>query len=132
MKGTIVLRNPIKINGKKVEKLKYDTEKITPDDFFDSCTRATSGAGLMSGTTFIERDHKTHLYFGMYSVVEENKEVTIEDMLRITGYDVIQLTNIGAFFTLGLERRPGETSDETSEHTAEDSQSAPTKSEKEA
>lgn len=130
MKGTIILRNPIKINGKKVETLKYDTEKITSDDFFDACTRAGSGsANPFAGTTFIEKDHKTHLYLGFYAVVNANKDVTIEDMLRITGFDLIQFTNIGALFTVGLDRQPEETSEETSEPTAEDSQSAPTKSE---
>ena len=129
MKGTITLRNPIKVDGKKVDSLSYDTEKITMDDYFEACDKAAGkGGSPFEGETFIEKDHKVHLYLGFYAVVEENKGITIEDMTRIKGFDLIQFTNIGTLFTLGLEGQKEETSEGTSEPTQEDSPSPRTKS----
>ncbi len=131
MKGKVILRNPIKIDGKEVKELAYDAEKITMDDFFDACDKASKGiASPVSGNTFIEHDHKTHVYLGFYAVVKENDGIAIEDMERIRGFDIIQFTNIGTLFTLGLEGQKEETSEGTSEPTPEDSQSPRTRSAK--
>lgn len=125
MKGEIPLRNPIKINGKKVSKLTYDTEKISIDDVLDAYAHSKER------TYAVEQDHGVSLYLGFYAVIKENKEIDIEDLKRLVGFDLIQLTNIGSLFSIGWVGPKADSSEETSEPTADDSQSAPTKSGKE-
>ena len=125
-KKEITLRYPIKINGKTVSKLTYNFEKITIDDLQDAFAHANG-----TNDRFVEQDHGVALYLGFYAVIEENKEIDIEDLKRLKGYDLIQLTNLGTLFTIGWEGQTDDSSEETSEPTADASLSAPTKSEKE-
>lgn len=125
MKGTIILRNPIKIDGKKVKEITYDTEKITIEDYL-----AAMEKGDKQSVT-AHTDKGAQLYLGFYAAIEENPKIDIGDLQRVTGYDLIQFSDIGFLFTVGREAPQDDQSEETSEPTPEDSQSAPTKSEKE-
>lgn len=126
MKGTIVLRNPIKINGKKVKEITFDTEKITLDDYMAAVEKGDK-------TNFsVHSDKGAQLYFGFYAAIKENPSIDITDLQRVTGYDLMQFLDVGFLFTVGREDQMEEPSEETSETTQEDSAQAPQKSAKEA
>ena len=125
MKGKITLRNPIKIDGKKVKEITYDTEKITIDDYLAAIER-----GGRTGLS-IETDYGAHLQLGFAAVVGANPDIAVEDLQRITGYDLIQFTDVGMLFTRGREDQMVKPSEETSEPTQDDTPSALMKSDEE-
>lgn len=127
MKGTVTLRNPIKVDGNTLKELTYDFEKITIDDFMDASARSRD-----KDSRFVEDDKGMQLYLAFYAVNKENPGIAIEDLGRLNGFDLIQLANLGGLFTRGWEGQAEEPSEETSEPTAGASRSARMKSAKEA
>lgn len=107
------LRTPLMVNGKKLDKLTYDTNAITVALFSEAEARklkATIGkAGGIAGAA--ECDYSLHLYLGMMAIVAVNSDIDIADLERISGADVPALMRVGRdFFT----SRSEETSEENS------------------
>lgn len=120
-KNTLVLDNPIKINGKEVKELTYDPQEITAEDFIIACSRSSALDKARSVSLKLkENDHALHLYLGMMAIIAVNRDIDVSDLERIRGFDVLSLTNIGAFFTLRREAAVSEESslDEPSENIA--------------
>lgn len=120
MKGTIELINPIKINGKSVKKLTYDTNEITPALFTEADAkkmRSSGTGGNLSGA--VEIDYGAHMYMGFAAVIAINSEYTFEDLERVKGRDMMKLLEIGRGFIMGSEDSPEGSSDEPSETTQE-------------
>lgn len=123
-KNTLVLDNPIKINNEMVKELTYDPQEITAEHFSIAC--AKSSALEKSKTITLkakENDYSLHLYLGMMAIIAVNPHITVEDLERIKGFDVLSLTNIGTFFTLRKQaavseannsEKPSETTPDTS------------------
>lgn len=123
-KNTLVLDNPIKINNEMVKELTYDPQEITAEHFSIAC--AKSSALEKSKTITLkakENDYSLHLYLGMMAIIAVNSHITVEDLERIKGFDVLSLTNIGTFFTLRKQaavseatnsEKPSETTPDTS------------------
>ena len=107
----IKLQEPIEINGKKVEELTYDALQITAAQFSEACARS---AAIDKNKSFSfkmrENDYALHLYLGMMAIIAVNPEIDIADLERIKGFDVLDIANIGMFFTL---RRSVATSEES-------------------
>lgn len=128
MKDTIILDQPLLVNGKEYTELTYDASEITADQFSEACSRS---ADLNKSKTLTvklkENDYALHMYLGFAAVIAVNPEISIEDMERIKGIDIFQLTDVGMLFTL---RKLGghskeNNSDEQSETTAEFSEPVP-------
>lgn len=120
-KNTLVLDNPIPINGKDVKELTYDPQEITADLFNIACAKSAAMDKTKSFSfKFKENDHALHLYLGMMAIIAVNPGIDVSDLERIKGFDVLSLTNIGHFFTLRREAAVSEenSSDERSENTA--------------
>ena len=120
-KNTLVLDNPIIINGKEVKELTYDPQEITAEHFSIACAKSASLEKTKTLTLKVkENDYALHLYLGMMSVIAINPDIDVSDLERIKGFDVLSLTNIGHFFTLRKRAVPSEenNSDEQSENTA--------------
>ena len=120
-KNTLVLDNPILINGKEVKELTYDPQEITAELFNVACAKSAAMDKTKSFTfKFKENDHALHLYLGMMAIIAVNPGIDVTDLERIKGFDVLALTNIGHFFTLRREAAVSEenSSDEQSENTA--------------
>ena len=117
MKGTIDLMNPIKINGKNVKKLSYDTDEITPELFAEAESRkqkaGKSSNGNLSGA--MELDYSLHLYMGIASVIAINEDYTFDDVERVKGRDIMSLSRVGRNFIFNTEESPEESSEEQSE-----------------
>ena len=134
MKNTLVLDNPILINGETVTELDYDPNEITVLQFADAEAHkllATTSrfAGNKSGVNITaELDYTFHLYLGIMAVIAVNPEYDVADLERAKGDDVRQLMGIGRNFMsgrAGASASPGETSDAVSETTPEPTTSQP-------
>lgn len=120
MNGTIELINPIKIDGKDIKKLKYDTNEITPELFAEAegkKLKASRVNGNISGA--MELDYPLHLYLGLASIVAVNPDYTFEDVARVKGRDIVEVMKIGRNFIVKSEESQGDDSDEQSEITPE-------------
>lgn len=126
-KNTLVLDNPIMINGQEVKELTYDPQEITAELFNIACAKSSSLQKTQSLTLKLkENDHSLHMYLGMMAIIAINPSIDVTDLERIKGFDVLSLTNIGAFFTLRREAAvsPESSYDEQSENTANTSTQA--------
>lgn len=108
-KHTLVLDNPILINGKEVKELTYDPQEITAEQFSIACAKAAAMDKSKSMSFKVkENDYGLHLYLGMMAVIAVNPDIDVADLERIKGFDVLDLTNIGTFFTLRKSVAPSE------------------------
>ena len=126
-KNTLILDNPIQINGQTVKELTYDPQEITADLFNIACAKSSAMQKTQSFTFKLkENDHALHMYLGMMAVIAVNPGIDVTDLERIKGFDVLSLTNIGAFFTLRREAAVSEepSSEEQCENTASTSTQA--------
>lgn len=120
-KNTLLLDNPITINGKEVKELTYDPQEITAEHFSIACAKSAAVDKSKALTLKLkENDHALHLYLGMMAVIAVNPDIDVTDLERIKGFDVLDLTNIGTFFILRKSAAPSgaSSSDEQSENTA--------------
>lgn len=119
MVNKLKLRQPLRIDGKDVYELDYDTDAITLDLLVEAeALKAKKvGGDVMS---VAEVDNNYHLYVGMAAVVVATQKCTFEDLSRVQGYDLMQLRTIGRNFTLGLDAKLTQDDlDEQSETTPE-------------
>lgn len=117
---TLVLDNPIKINGEMVEELTYDPQEITAEQFSIACAKSSALDKTQSVSFKIkENDNALQLYLGMMAVIAVNPKIDIKDLERIKGFDVLDLTNIGMLFMLRKSAAPSAASSsvEQSENT---------------
>ncbi len=120
-KNTLILDNPILINGQTVKELTYDPQEITAELFNIACAKSSALDKTRSVTLKLkENDHSLHLYLGMMAIIAVNPGIDVTDLERVKGFDVLSLTNIGAFFTLRREAAvsPVNNSEEQSGNTA--------------
>lgn len=119
-KHTLVLDNPIMINGELVGELTYDPQEITAEQFSIACAKSSALDKTQSLSFKIkENDNALQLYLGMMAVIAVNPKIDIKDLERIKGFDVLDLTNIGMLFMLRKSAAPSEASSsvEQSENT---------------
>lgn len=118
MKGTITLKKAIMIDGREVQELSYDTDKITNADYLAACKKAFStGGGGVTGAS-PQLDYGVQLYLGIYAILADNRKYDITDIERVTGPDIMQIQGVGQAFTLGRE-------DQTEEPSAQQSETIP-------
>ena len=139
MKNTLVLDNPILINGKTVTELDYDPNELTALQFADAdahrmlSTSSRNGKGSSGFSNAAELDYTFHLYLGIMAVVAVNPEYDVSDLERAKGDDVRQLMGIGRNFMLGragvsasADEISGAASETTPAHTTSRPQSSKT------
>lgn len=121
LKGTIVLRNPITINGKTVKELTYDANEITSAMFAEADARKILASGAKSGNLSgaVELDYGLHLYLGFAAIIAVNPEIDFTDLERIKGPDVMQVMKVGRNFIISSAASEEDSSDEQSEITPE-------------
>ena len=100
MNGTIELKKAIMINDKKVQKLKYDTDEITSELFAEAESKKMKASGSKGGNLSgaMELDYGLHLYLGFASIIAVNGDYAYEDLERVKGPDLIQITKVGRNF----------------------------------
>ena len=117
----IILRQSLKINGKEVKELTYDTAAITAEQFCAADSLKFEASGRRPNLTTYEFDNGLHLYLGMMAIIAKNPEIDVTDLERVKGFDMIQIAKVGRNFIL---TGAGEDSDQsksadTSETTQE-------------
>lgn len=119
---TIKLRNPIMINGKKIAKLAYDANEITPQAFAEADARKMKASGSKGGNLSgaVELDYGLHLYIGFAAIQAANPTYDITDLERIKGSDVMEVMKVGRNFTISSgAKSQDDDSEDVSETTAE-------------
>lgn len=114
MQNTLVLDNPIMINGAQVTELTYDANEITALHFAEAdarrqlATASRIGGGKVGVSGSAELDYTLHLYLGIMAVVAVNPQIDAADLERVKGDDARQLMGIGRNFMLGKSEAPSE------------------------
>ena len=109
-KKSFVLDTPIMVNGKEVKELSYDASKITASQFVLAATASVVNGQTKAAMKMRENDYSLHFYLGCYAIIAVNPDIDISDLERLSGYDVLDVADIGLLFTL---RRLGEASEES-------------------
>lgn len=118
-KEELRLMTPIKVNGKEIQKLTYDTDKITAEMFCEAAVEAEKAAAGKGVGTVMEIDSILHLHLGFMAITAINREVDTSDLMRITGPDIVNIVRIGRnFITKSAAPSADENSGERSEVTA--------------
>lgn len=123
MKKTLVLDNPILINGKTVSELDYDVDEITGELFAEADARKMSASGSHRGNLAgaPEIDYSMHLYLGYAAIIAVNPGYDWSDLGRIKGHDNMKVLGIGRTFIVGSAASQDEDSEEPTETTDESS-----------
>lgn len=101
-KETLTLTTPLLVNGKELSELQYDTSLISINDLAAIETERSQALGNKGvGTIRIaHNDFLLHILIGMHAIIKCNPSIDIEDLKRIKGYDLTQISLIGTrFFT---------------------------------
>lgn len=121
-KDTLVLKNPIMINGAEVAEVTYDSNEIDGILFAEAEAKRKSAAGMKNATISpaAEFDFGLHLYLGFAAIVAVNSSYDFSDVERIKGHDVMEVMAIGRNFMLASAGTQQENdSDEPIETTPE-------------
>lgn len=117
----IVLQTPLKVNGKELKTLSYDTNEMTLDAYGKAealRTKITKGSSVQMPYY----DSVLHACIGIQAIIAVMPEVSEEDLLRLKGFDVAQLGGIGMrFFS-----RQEQSQESSSENQQEDMQDTTT------
>ena len=125
----IKLISPLKVNGKELSELKCDMDAIDAEGFIraealSNAKRNNEG----SVASMAEVDYGFHLYLAFEGVKSAMPEVDTTDLERVKGRDLVQLMQVGRFFTLVADGgSEGSSSDAPSESSQESSAAALTK-----
>ena len=121
-RDTLKLKNPIKIDGKEVTEVTYDSNEIDGLLFAEAEAKRKAAAGMKntSITPAAEFDFGLHLYLGFAAIVAANPRYDFSDVERIRGRDVVEVMAIGRNFMLASDQDAQENdSDEHTETTPE-------------
>lgn len=124
MNRILKLETPIQINGKTYTEFEYNPLKITAMQFSEACNLSSALSKNRKPTFNIKQtDTALHLYLGMFAIIACNPEIDIADLERITGYDALEISDIGMLFTYRRWEEPSKenNSDAQSEDTADTS-----------
>lgn len=120
--GTLLLKNPIKIDGKEVTAVTYDSNEIDGILFATAEAKKKAAAGMKNTTIApaAEFDFGLHLYLGFAAIIAANPTYDFSDVERIKGRDTVKVMAIGRNFMLASDKEQQENdSDEHTETTPE-------------
>lgn len=130
MKGTLVLKNAILINGETIKEMSYDTEEITGELFTTMEGKHRAATGFRN-TAMCEVDHGLHLYMGFAAIIAVNPGYAPEDLFRMKGTDIAAVLRIGRNFINPPDSSQEKESGKHTETTRESTTQAQKPSEKE-
>ena len=115
----IKLRKPLYINGEARTELSYDIEEIDSYDVTKAQgLKSRIGGKDIAGTiTLAQADYPYQICLGIYAVIAINPDISEDDLLRLKGYDLTKLANVGARFFIEPEEQVQATSSEQPEDT---------------
>lgn len=113
-KKTFTLDTPLLVNGKEIKELSYDASKITAEQFILAASMSAAHVQTKPSMKLRETDYSLHFYLGCFAIIAVNPDIDISDLERVSGFDVLDIADIGLLFTL---RRSAGTSEENSSAT---------------
>ena len=120
MQGKLELHAPIEIDGNEVSELTYDPSQPTITQAAAAEAAAKKKAANL--VAIAEFDYTFHFYLGAYSIIAANPSIDVTDLERIKGLDIMQLIEVGRFFTMRSDEQEDGKSDEQPATTPESSQ----------
>jgi hypothetical protein len=98
--NVITLTSLLKVNGTDLTELTYDVNKITINDLAEIERERSKILGPQAGTIFrvTQNDNLMHTLLGMHAVIKCNPEIDINDLFRLEGYDLYQMSLVGMRF----------------------------------
>lgn len=121
MKNMLKLQNPILINGTNIKELTYDSNEITGTLLAEADAMHRNSLGKNAANAPVaELDYGLHLYLGFAAIIAVNPEIGFADLVRIKGYDTLEVMRIGRNFILKTDSPEESSTSEQSESTAED------------
>lgn len=120
--GTLKLKNPIRIDGKDVSELTYDSNEINGVLFATAeCKKKTAEGKSISISPSAEFDFSLHIYMGYAAIIAVNPDYDFSDLERIKGRDTVEVMEIGRNFIFKSEEKEQQASgsDEHTETTPE-------------
>ncbi len=117
MKTTIKLKNPIKVDGKTVKELPFDTDVFTLEEM----QRANKQLSRVKEVSYVVEVDPDYQFIVASLIVEKTSgnKISSEDLSRLKGVDLLTLTREGRNFLLGLDEEVQENTEKQSEHTVE-------------
>ena len=103
----ITLRKPLYINGEARKELTYDIDEISSYDLTKAQgLKSKIGGKEIAGTiTLAQADYPYQICLGIYAVIAVNPDISEDDLLRLKGYDLTKLANIGQRFFIEPEEQ---------------------------
>lgn len=98
----LILNTPLKVNGEDLTELEYDIRAITINDLaqIEFERGAMLGAKGITVIRMPQNDYLMQTLIGMFAIIKCNPKIDINDLKRIEGYDLTQISTIGMrFFT---------------------------------
>lgn len=124
MADFIELKHPIKINGKDVKKLSYDSDSITAEQFMEVSARSDfelASKNIMPASQ-PEYNVALHMQLGYQAIINCNSDIDVEDLKRINGAaDILKVRKIGYHFLLGIAQDDQEEENPSTQKPSEDS-----------
>lgn len=117
MKTTLKLKNAIKVDGKEVKELQFDSDLFTLEEL----NRANKLLSKLQkdGMFIQETDPDYHLIVAKLVIEKTSKnKISYEDMARVKGSDLFALARVGRDFLLESVEAVQENTDEELEPTA--------------
>lgn len=120
---TLKLDNPIMINGKEVGELTYDANEINVALFSEAVARHKMSCGSKNVyvAPAVEFDFGLHPYIGFAAIIALNPDVSFNDLERLKGWDLLNVSEVGRNFLLKSEVSDANNSGEPSATTPEPS-----------
>ena len=117
MKTTIKLKNPIKVDGKEVKELPFDTDVFTLEEL----QRANKKIAKLKEITYVMELDPDYQFIVASLIVEKTSknEISSEDLSRLKGTDLFTLTREGRNFLLESDEEVQENTEKQSEPTVE-------------
>lgn len=118
-KEILILSKPLKVNGKDLTQLNYDIDKISIENISraEAEKAKMSGKNPVAGMKLAQTDLLLHLHLGFQAIMICHPEIDIEDLKRITGYDLTQISAIGTRFFIPPTTQPDEALENSQEPT---------------
>lgn len=100
MSEKIILTTPLKVNGVDLTELEYDINAITVNDLAEIERERSQALGKSGAIVFrvAQNDFLMHVLIGMHAVMKCNPKIDINDLNRLQGYDLAQMSTVGMRF----------------------------------
>lgn len=120
---TLELTTPLLVNGEERKLLTYDISQLTINHVSRAqvLKQKIAGAAAAAVPQVAQTDMALHICLGMQAVIAVNKDISEEDLMRLKGFDLNQLGNIGLHFFIPPASETLPTSETQQEVTQESS-----------